>query len=141
MEALIQDSYQRRGLSVATELVHVGFRNYVAVNRAIAAFSADSVVGKRMIRQAKEQTAVIDMTAGRRARAAIMIDSDHLVLAPANPDVIRKWVAAGRCGDSAQEEPLEKVADAVRGNCCLLDHLPRLREGCRHVLGISLENC
>lgn len=100
---------------MATELVHLIFRNYVALSRTIAAFPADSAVGRRVIHYLRSQGTIVDMTAGRHARAAIVMDSDHLVLTSAHPGVIRKCLAASRCGAGAQEEPPEKVSDAAGG--------------------------
>ncbi len=98
---------------MATELVHMGFHNFAAINRVTFVVSADSAVGRRLIRQFGNQGIVIDMTAGRSARIALLTDSDHLILASANPDVIGKSFAAGQGGASMQGTPAEKATGAA----------------------------
>lgn len=74
-------------------LMNVGFGNMVAVERIVAIVSPDSAPVKRMIAEAREQKRVIDATQGRRTRAVILMDSDHLVLCAIQPETI-----SGRAG-------------------------------------------
>ena len=61
-------------------LLNVGFGNMVAVGRLIAIASPDSSPIKRIIQDARERTAVIAATHGRRTRAVVVMDSGHIVL-------------------------------------------------------------
>ena len=61
-------------------LVNIGFGNLVSANRMIAIVSPESAPIKRIIQDAKERGTLIDATHGRRTRAVIITDSDHIVL-------------------------------------------------------------
>ena len=52
----------------------------VAANRLLAVVSPDSAPIKRLIQDAKDAGRVIDVTCGRKTRAVIITDSDHVVL-------------------------------------------------------------
>ncbi len=76
-------------------LINIGFGNMVAAERIVAIVSPDSAPVKRMIQEAREHKRVIDATQGRRTRAVIQTDSDHVVLSAIQPETI-----AGRVGTS-----------------------------------------
>ena len=67
------------------KLVNVGFGNMVAVNHIIAIVSPDSAPIKRMVQDAKERGSAIDATFGRRTKAVIITDSDHVILSAIQP--------------------------------------------------------
>ena len=60
-------------------LVNIGFGNLVSANRMIAIVSPESAPIKRIIQDAKERGTLIDATHGRRTRAVIITDSDHII--------------------------------------------------------------
>lgn len=62
------------------KLVNIGFGNMVSADRIIAIVSPESAPVKRIVQEAKEQGSLIDATHGRRTRAVIITDSDHIVL-------------------------------------------------------------
>ncbi len=62
------------------KLINIGFGNMVAANRMIAIVSPESAPIKRIIQDAKERGTLIDATHGRRTRAVIITDSDHIIL-------------------------------------------------------------
>ena len=62
------------------KLVNIGFGNMVSANRMVAIVSPESAPIKRMISEAKEKGNLIDATHGRRTRAVIITDSDHIIL-------------------------------------------------------------
>ena len=74
-------------------LINIGFGNMIAADRIIAIVSPDSAPVKRMIQEARDRKRVIDATQGRRTRAVIQNDSDHVVLSAIQPETI-----AGRVG-------------------------------------------
>ena len=74
-------------------LINIGFGNMIAADRIIAIVSPDSAPVKRMIQEARDRERVIDATQGRRTRAVIQTDSDHVVLSAIQPETI-----AGRVG-------------------------------------------
>ncbi len=62
------------------KLVNIGFGNMVSANRMIAIVSPESAPIKRIIQDARERGFLIDATHGRRTRAVIITDSDHIIL-------------------------------------------------------------
>ena len=86
-------------------LINIGFGNMIAADRIIAIVSPDSAPVKRMIQEARDRKRVIDATQGRRTRAVIQTDSDHVVLSAIQPETI-----AGRLTDkdpSSKDEERE----------------------------------
>lgn len=69
-------------------LINIGFGNIVSVNRIVAIVSPESAPIKRMIQEAREQGALIDATYGRRTRAVIVTDSDHIILSAVQPETV-----------------------------------------------------
>ncbi len=70
------------------QLVNIGFGNSVSANRIIAIISPESAPIKRLVQDAKEQGRAIDATCGRRTRAVIIMDSDHVVLSSVQPETV-----------------------------------------------------
>ncbi|NLM78005.1 MAG: DUF370 domain-containing protein [Ruminococcaceae bacterium] len=58
----------------------IGFNNLVSSQRIIAIVSPESAPVKRLIQDARDRGSLIDATSGRKTRAVLMMDSDHLVL-------------------------------------------------------------
>lgn len=75
-------------------LINVGFGNVVCAERIIAVVSPDSAPVKRMIQDARENRRVVDATQGRRTRAVIVTDSDHIVLSAIQPETVSARLAA-----------------------------------------------
>ncbi|MFW5992240.1 MAG: extracellular matrix/biofilm regulator RemA [Halanaerobiaceae bacterium] len=69
-------------------LINIGFGNIVAGNRVIAIVSPESAPIKRIIQEARERGMLIDATYGRRTRAVIITDSDHVVLSAIQPETV-----------------------------------------------------
>ena len=70
------------------KLINVGFGNMVAANRVIAVVSPDSAPIKRIIQEARDKGVLIDATYGRRTRAVVVTDSDHVVLSAIQPETV-----------------------------------------------------
>ncbi len=62
------------------DLVKIGFGNMVSSRRVIAVVNPDSSPVKRMMADARDRGTLIDATSGRKTRAVIVTDSDHIVL-------------------------------------------------------------
>jgi regulator of extracellular matrix RemA (YlzA/DUF370 family) len=92
---------QTHGCHHGTELVHVGFGNYVAANRMVAIVSPGSAPIQRLIREGKRNGVIIDITSGRRTKAAVFTDTGAMVLVAITPEAVAGRVAtlhAGRIG-------------------------------------------
>ena len=85
------------------KLVNIGFGNMVSANRLVAIVSPESAPIKRIIQDAKEHGTLIDATYGRRTRAVIVMDSDHVILSAVQPETV-----ANRFTDSQAVLPDEE---------------------------------
>ena len=70
------------------QLVNIVFGNIVSANRIIAIVSPESAPIKRMVQEAKDKGTAIDATYGRRTRAVVITDSDHLILSALQPETV-----------------------------------------------------
>ena len=70
------------------KLINIGFGNMVNADRVIAVVSPDSAPIKRIIREAEDKGNLINATYGRRTRAVIITDSDHVILYAAQPETV-----------------------------------------------------
>ena len=82
------------------KLINIGFGNMVSANRLVAIVSPESAPIKRIIQDAKERGSLIAAPYGRRTRAVLIMDSDHVVLSALQPET----VAARFAGDSEEGE-------------------------------------
>lgn len=70
------------------KLINIGFGNLVLANRIVAIVSPDSAPIKRIIQEGKDRAMCIDATYGRRTRAVIITDSDHVILSALQPETV-----------------------------------------------------
>ncbi|HBG09896.1 MAG: extracellular matrix/biofilm regulator RemA [Limnochordia bacterium] len=70
------------------QLINIGFGNIVAANRIVAIVSPESAPIKRMVQEARDRGMLIDATYGRRTRAVIIADSDHIILSAVQPETV-----------------------------------------------------
>ena len=83
-------------------LINIGFGNMVSANKLVAIVSPDSAPIKRIISDAKERGMLIDATYGRRTRAVVIPDSDHVILSALQPETV-----ANRLNDEEEEDSNE----------------------------------
>jgi len=69
-------------------VINIGFGNVVHTKRIITIVSPESAPIKRIIQDAKESGKLIDATYGRKTRAVIVTDSDHVILSSVQVDTI-----------------------------------------------------
>ncbi|PWM44219.1 MAG: hypothetical protein DBX47_06055 [Clostridiales bacterium] len=70
------------------KLINIGFGNVVAASKIVAIVSPDSSPIKRVIQEARENGSLIDATYGRRTRAVIITDSEHVILSAVQPETV-----------------------------------------------------
>lgn len=75
-------------------LVNIGFGNIVSANRIVSVVSPESAPIKRIIQEARDRGMLIDATYGRRTRAVIITDSDHVILSAVQPETVAHRLAA-----------------------------------------------
>lgn len=73
-----------RGLN----LINIGFGNVVPASRIIAVVTPGSSPIKRIREEARERGKLIDATQGRKTRAIIIADSDHIILSALHVETI-----------------------------------------------------
>ena len=71
-----------------TKLLNIGFGNTIVANRVVAIVSPTSAPMKRLKEDAKQANKLIDATMGRRTRAIIITDSDHVILSGVQAETI-----------------------------------------------------
>lgn len=91
------------------KLINIGFGNMVSANRLVAIVSPESAPIKRIIQDAKERGTLIDATYGRRTRAVIITDSDHVILSAVQPETVANRLNDER--DDLDEEELDEDGD------------------------------
>ncbi len=69
-------------------LVNIGFGNMVVSSRIVVVLTPASAPMKRVKKGAKEDRKLIDATHGRKTRAIIVTDSDHVILSAVQPETI-----------------------------------------------------
>ncbi len=85
------------------KLINIGFGNIVSANRIISIVSPESAPIKRIIQEARDRGMLIDATYGRRTRAVIIADSDHVILSAVQPETVAHRLASKDAGDDAAE--------------------------------------
>ena len=87
------------------QLINIGFGNLVNANRIITVVSPDSAPIKRIVQEAKDKGSLIDASFGRKTKAVIIMDSDHVVLSALMPETV-----AGRMEGPTKTYLSEKVS-------------------------------
>ena len=87
------------------KLINIGFGNMVSANRLIAIVSPESAPIKRIVQEARDKGSLIDATYGRRTRAVIIMDSDHIILSAVQPETVANSL------DSSNEDLEEELED------------------------------
>ncbi len=75
---------------MATELIHIGFGNYVAANHMIGVASPAAAPIKRLIHEGRTRGATFDMSSGHRTKAVLFMKNGAVVLAAISPETIAK---------------------------------------------------
>lgn len=70
------------------KFINIGYGNMVAASRIVTLASPDSAPIKRLIQDAKDDARVIDVTCGRKTRAVIITDSEHVILSALQTETI-----------------------------------------------------
>jgi regulator of extracellular matrix RemA (YlzA/DUF370 family) len=69
-------------------VLNIGFGNVVAADRIVAIVTPTSQPIRRLKEMARSTGKLIDATHGRRSRAVIVTDSDHVILSAVHHDTI-----------------------------------------------------
>ena len=83
------------------KFINIGFGNMVSASRIVAIAGPDSAPIKRLVQDAKDDNRVIDVSCGRRTRAVIITDSEHVILSAIQAETITNRLTGG---DSSEDE-------------------------------------
>ena len=93
---------------MSIRLINIGFGNIVNVNRVIAIVSPESAPIKRIIQESRDAGRLIDATYGRRTRAVIISDSDHIILSAVQPETVAHRLGTKLNNDANDSIELEE---------------------------------
>jgi regulator of extracellular matrix RemA (YlzA/DUF370 family) len=88
----------------AMKLLNIGFGNLVSAERLIAIVSPESAPIRRTIQEARERGALIDASYGRKTRAVLIMDSDHIILSAIPCETVAGRLAGRDVPDQAEED-------------------------------------
>ena len=85
------------------KLINIGFGSMVAATRVLAIVEPDSAPIKRVIQEARDRAMLIDASYGRKTKAVILMDTDHVILSALTPEALSaRW--ADKQKPDAEEE-------------------------------------
>ncbi len=93
------------------KLINIGFGNMVSASRMIAIVSPESAPIKRIVQDARERGTLIDATYGRRTRAVIIMDSEHVVLSALQPETVSNRIVDKEDRDSDRDDDARDLQD------------------------------
>ncbi|MDD3959507.1 MAG: DUF370 domain-containing protein [Clostridiaceae bacterium] len=83
--------------------IEIGFGNIVSESRLICVVSPDSAPVRRIVQDARDRGSLIDASSGKKSKAVLIMDSDHVVLSAMPVEEIR-----ARLGRSEREQDTEE---------------------------------
>ena len=89
------------------KFINIGFGNMMAADRIVALVSPESAPIKRLVQDAKDAGRTIVVTCGRRTRAVIVTDSEHVILSAIQAETI-----ANRLDNDLLDEEEDDAEDA-----------------------------
>lgn len=69
-------------------MINAGYYNYIAQDRIISIIVPTSKPTRHLIRAARKEGRVLDLTMGKRTRSVIVMDSNHVVLSASSPKTL-----------------------------------------------------
>jgi len=85
-------------------LINIGFGNLVSSERLLTVVSPDSAPIKRLVQEAKERAMLIDASFGRKTKAVLLMDTDHVILSAIPPETIAKRQKDGESQHDEEDE-------------------------------------
>jgi len=85
------------------KLINIGYGNMISTEKVIAVVNPESAPIKRMVQDARESKQLIDATYGRKTRAVIITDSQHIILSALQPETISNRITDENEKDEKRE--------------------------------------
>ena len=83
------------------KLINIGFGSMIAANRMLSILEPDSAPIKRVVQEARDRGMLIDASYGRKTKAVILMDTDHVILSAMTPETLgARW--------TDRQEPIEE---------------------------------
>ena len=92
------------------KFINIGFGNMVCADRVVAIVSPDSAPIKRLIQDAREAGRVIDVSCGRRTRAVVLTDSEHVILSAIQTETVANRLSGN--ADASYDDDIEEEEEA-----------------------------
>ena len=74
------------------KLINIGFGSMVAAGRLLAIVAPDTAPIKRVVQEARDRGMLIDASFGRKTKAVLLMDTDHVILSALTPEIITaRW--------------------------------------------------
>ncbi len=85
------------------KLINIGFGSMIAAHRVLAIVDPDSAPIKRVVQEAKDRGMLVDASYGRKTKAVILMDTDHVILSAMTPEVLaNRWQDMEKSEEGAQ---------------------------------------
>ena len=85
------------------KLINIGFGSVISAGRVLAVLSPESAPIKRVVQEARERSMLIDASYGRKTRAVLLMDTDHVILSALTTQALGdRW--QGKLEETAEEE-------------------------------------
>ena len=85
------------------KLIGIGFGSQIAAHRVLAIVDPDSAPIKRVVQEARERGMLIDACYGRKNKAVILMDTDHVILSALTTDVLAaRWEGKQEVTDNGE---------------------------------------
>lgn len=82
-----------------SSFINIGFGNYVSFSRVTAILNSGTSPMRRLKEEARKKNKLVDATQGRKTRAIIVTDSDHIILSAIMPETITQRLEEAEFGD------------------------------------------
>ena len=74
------------------KLINIGFGSLIAAGRVLSILEPDSAPIKRVVQEARERGMLIDASYGRKTKAVILMDTDHVILSAMTTETLAaRW--------------------------------------------------
>ena len=90
------------------KLINIGFGSMVAAGRLLAIVAPDSAPIKRVVQEARDRGMLIDASYGRKTKAVILMDTDHVILSALTPEILTARMTGQPTEETEEEENVER---------------------------------
>lgn len=86
------------------KLINIGYGSLITAERVLSILEPDSAPIKRVVQEARERGMLIDASYGRKTKAVILMDTDHVILSALTPEIV-----AGRLTEKSEDGSQEDI--------------------------------